>query len=81
MGLGKTIESMSILALIESRKTEEEIKKRKKYHLVIVPKVTLNKWKKELNNWFPSCRVFKFYGNQEEKEAMKAKELKERNFD
>lgn len=81
MGLGKTIESISILALIESKKTEEEIKNRKKYHLVIVPKVTLNKWKKEFKNWFPDCRVFKFYGNQEEKEAMKENELKARNFD
>lgn len=81
MGLGKTIESISIIALIESRKSEEQILKRKKYHIIIVPKVTLNKWKKELNNWFPSLRVFKFYGNQEEKEIMKSNELKDRNFD
>lgn len=76
MGLGKTIESISIIALIESRMTEEEKKNRKKYHIVIVPKVTLNKWKKEFKNWLPSCRVFKFYGDQEEKEVMKENELK-----
>jgi SWI/SNF-related matrix-associated actin-dependent regulator of chromatin subfamily A member 5 len=81
MGLGKTIESISIIALIEGRKTEEQRLKRKKFHIIIVPKVTLNKWKKELNNWYPTLRVFKFYGNQEEKEIMKANELKERNFD
>lgn len=81
MGLGKTIESISILALIESRRSEQEKLKRKSFHLVIVPKVTLNKWKKEFQNWLPSLRVFKFYGSQEEKEAMKAKELKERKFD
>ena len=81
MGLGKTIESISILALIESRKSEKEIKNRKKYFLVIVPKVTLNKWKKELKNWFPSLRVFKFYGSQQEKESMKNNELKNRDFD
>lgn len=81
MGLGKTIESISIMALIESRKTEEERLNRKKFFIVIVPKVTLNKWKKEIKNWFPSCRVFKFYGSQEEKEQMKENELKGRNFD
>lgn len=81
MGLGKTIESMSIIALVESKKTEKEIKNRKRYHIVIVPKVTLNKWKKELRNWIPSMRVFVFYGDQFEKEAMKENELKAKDFD
>jgi SWI/SNF-related matrix-associated actin-dependent regulator of chromatin subfamily A member 5 len=53
MGLGKTIESISILALIESKMSEEERLNRNRYHIVIVPKVTINKWKKEFKNWFP----------------------------
>lgn len=81
MGLGKTIESISIIALIEGRKSEKERKNRKSYHIVIVPKVTLNKWRKEFKNWLPSVRVFMFYGNQEEKESMKENELKKKEFD
>lgn len=65
MGLGKTIQSISILALIEGRKTKEELSKpRKDFHIVIVPKVTLNKWRKECEKWFPTMRLLVFYGNQ-----------------
>ena len=45
MGLGKTIESISILALIESKKTEKDILSCNKHHIIIVPKVTIGKWK------------------------------------
>ena len=62
MGLGKTIESISILALVESLKTQQEIANRSSYHIVIVPKVTLGNWEREIGRWVPSLRVFKFYG-------------------
>lgn len=55
MGLGKTIQSISIIAQIEYEKTEEEKKNRNSFHIVIVPKVTLNKWQKEFEKWFPDC--------------------------
>jgi len=71
MGLGKTIESISILCLIDSFKTPHEIQNRFSHHIVIVPKVTLGKWNKELHQWAPSLRVFQFYGTGEERETQK----------
>lgn len=48
MGLGKTIESIAIIAVVESLKKPHEILKRNSHHIIIVPKVTLGKWYKEL---------------------------------
>ena len=48
MGLGKTIQSISILALVESLKSQSEKDNRFSHHIVIVPKVTLGKWNKEI---------------------------------
>ena len=58
MGLGKTIESIAIIAVVESLKNPHEIMKRNSHHIIIVPKVTLGKWYKELQEWIPSIRVF-----------------------
>ena len=58
MGLGKTIESIAIIAVVESLKKPHEIMKRNSHHIIIVPKVTLGKWYKELQEWIPSIRVF-----------------------
>lgn len=58
MGLGKTIQSIAILALIESLKSEEEIANRTSHHIVIVPKITLGKWKSEITEWCPTIRLF-----------------------
>ncbi len=71
MGLGKTIQSIAIIALIESFKKQEEIENRNEYHIVIVPKITLGKWKKEITEWIPSVRLFQFYGSNEEREQQK----------
>ena len=68
MGLGKTIQSISIIALVESLKTEEEKLQRHSHHIVIVPKIVLGKWKKEISDWVPSLRLFQFYGSNEERE-------------
>ena len=68
MGLGKTIQSIAIIALVESLKDKNQIKNRYTHHIIIVPKVTLGKWLKELRQWVPTLRVFQFYGNCEERE-------------
>lgn len=67
MGLGKTIQSIAILAQVESYKTPAQIRMRATHHIVIVPKVTLGKWRQELGEWCPSLRVLTFYGNKEER--------------
>jgi SNF2 family DNA or RNA helicase len=48
MGLGKTIQSIAILALVESLKSQNERENRYSHHIIIVPKVTLGKWNKEI---------------------------------
>lgn len=72
MGLGKTIQSIAIIALVESLKTPDEIAGRLSHHIVIVPKIVLGKWMKEIKEWAPSLRVFCFYGTNEEREGHKA---------
>ena len=67
MGLGKTIQSIAILAQVESQKSPIQIKMRQSFHIVLVPKVTLGKWRDELKMWCPSMRVLCFYGLKEER--------------
>jgi SWI/SNF-related matrix-associated actin-dependent regulator of chromatin subfamily A member 5 len=81
MGLGKTIQTISSIAEIEDRLTEEDKQRRSSFHLIIVPKITLYNWENELKRWLPSARVFMFYGTREERDKMKAKDLKEGKFD
>ena len=68
MGLGKTIESIAIIAVVESLKKPQEILKRNSHLIIIVQKVTLVKWFKELLEWIPSVRVFQLYVSNEERE-------------
>ena len=64
MGLGKTLQSISILAYhLEFMKTQGP-------HLVCVPKSTLSNWMNELNRWCPSLRAIRFHGAKEEREAL-----------
>lgn len=81
MGLGKTIQTIAAIAEIEDRLSQEEKQRRSAFHLIIVPKITLYNWENEFKAWLPSARVFMFYGTREEREKMKAKDLKEGNFD
>jgi SNF2 family DNA or RNA helicase len=71
MGLGKTIQSIAIIALVESHKTQQQIEDRDSHHIVIVPKIVLGKWLKELKEWIPTIRVLCFYGNAEERDIQK----------
>jgi SNF2 family DNA or RNA helicase len=57
--------------LIESFKTEKEKQNRYGHHIVIVPKVTLGKWEREIKEWAPSIRLIKFYGDGEERNQMR----------
>ena len=81
MGLGKTIQTISLIAHLESLKTPLEIEKRNNYYIVIIPKVTLSNWKREINKWLPSLRVLFFYGDKEQRKVLIEKEFKQRHFD
>jgi SWI/SNF-related matrix-associated actin-dependent regulator of chromatin subfamily A member 5 len=76
MGLGKTIQSIAILAQVEQDKSPQQRRMRSTFHIVIVPKVTLGKWRQEIADWAPSLRVLTFYGSKEERENQ-VRELRE----
>ncbi len=64
MGLGKTLQSISILAY------QFEYQRVQGPHLICVPKSTLSNWMNELNRWCPSLRVIKFHGRKEDRAFM-----------
>jgi SWI/SNF-related matrix-associated actin-dependent regulator of chromatin subfamily A member 5 len=66
--------------LIDSLKSKEEIEKRDSHHIVIVPKVTLGKWRKEIIEWCPSVKLFYFYGTNEERDQQRL-ELRSHHYD
>lgn len=43
---------------------------RSTHHIVIVPKVTLGKWRQEINEWCPSIRTLTYYGSKEERQPL-----------
>jgi SNF2 family DNA or RNA helicase len=63
MGLGKTIQTISLLAYLN-------LKNQNLTHLIIVPKVTIKNWEREINKWLPSVKVLLFYGDKEERKIL-----------
>lgn len=51
MGLGKTIQTISMIAFIR------ETKKIKGPHLILGPKITLSNWKREFAKWLPEVKT------------------------
>lgn len=62
MGLGKTLQSISILVyMLECQKISGP-------HLVVVPKSTLSNWMNELARWAPTLNPVKFHGDRATRE-------------
>lgn len=59
MGLGKTIQTISILAFIK------QYKKISGPHLVIAPKIMLGNWANEFEKWLPCLRVVKLIATRD----------------
>jgi SWI/SNF-related matrix-associated actin-dependent regulator of chromatin subfamily A member 5 len=64
MGLGKTLQSISILAY------HWEYLKIQGPHLICVPKSTLSNWMNELKRWCPCLRAIRFHGSREDREQL-----------
>lgn len=76
MGLGKTLQSISLLAYLR------EFVGVSGPHLVLVPLSTLGNWHREFQRWCPAIRCFKFHGTREEREEMIASgALRQENWD
>jgi SWI/SNF-related matrix-associated actin-dependent regulator of chromatin subfamily A member 5 len=62
MGLGKTLQTISLLAYLrESRGVKGP-------HLVIVPKSVVGNWIREFNKWCPPIKATKMGGTREERD-------------
>lgn len=77
MGLGKTIQTISLIAYMNL----PHIKQDKIYHLIIVPKVTINNWQREIRKWLPDIKILYFYGNKDERKKLVDVDLKARDYD
>lgn len=53
---------------------------RENHHIVIVPKITLGKWRKEITEWVPALRLFYFYGSNDERDQQR-EHLRKHNYD
>ena len=64
MGLGKTLQSISILVYMM------EYQHCNGPHLIVVPKSTLSNWMNELNRWAPTLTPVKFHGDKATREDL-----------
>ncbi|KAF3359386.1 hypothetical protein VDGD_01523 [Verticillium dahliae] len=75
MGLGKTLQTISFLGYLR------HIMGITGPHLVIVPKSTLDNWKREFAKWTPEVNVLVLQGAKEERQQLINERLVEEKFD
>ncbi|OGE55724.1 hypothetical protein PENARI_c004G03696 [Penicillium arizonense] len=75
MGLGKTLQTISFLGYLRF------VCEITGPHLVVVPKSTLDNWKREFARWIPDIQILVLQGNKEERQRLINEELLEENFD
>ncbi|KAJ4302583.1 chromatin remodeling complex Adenosinetriphosphatase [Collariella sp. IMI 366227] len=75
MGLGKTLQTISFLGYLR------HIMGITGPHLVIVPKSTLDNWKREFTRWTPEVNVLVLQGAKEERAQLINDRLVDENFD
>jgi SNF2 family DNA or RNA helicase len=74
MGLGKTLQSIALLA---SLTLEQQLSNP---HLVVVPLSVLGNWLREIAFWCPQLKAQKLHGNKEERAAQKEILLEGKGF-
>lgn len=75
MGLGKTLQTISFLGYLRY------IKKIDGPHIVIVPKSTLDNWRREFARWTPDVNVVVLQGTKEERAEIIQNQLLTADFD
>ncbi|EPE34187.1 P-loop containing nucleoside triphosphate hydrolase [Glarea lozoyensis ATCC 20868] len=75
MGLGKTLQTISFLGYLR------HIMDITGPHLVVVPKSTLDNWKREFAKWTPEVNVLVLQGAKEERHQLIADRLVDEKFD
>ncbi|KAK0527865.1 chromatin remodeling complex Adenosinetriphosphatase [Tilletia horrida] len=75
MGLGKTLQTISFLGYLRDYCSTPG------FHLVVVPKSTLDNWRREFDKWVPGFRVIVMQGAKEERTAVIQEKLLTQEFD
>lgn len=75
MGLGKTLQTISFLGWLKFFKNTP------RFHLVVVPKSTLDNWKREFEHWVPGFKVVLLQGAKEDRQKMIQDHLLPQDFD
>lgn len=75
MGLGKTLQTISFLGYLRDYKDTPG------FHLVVVPKSTLDNWRREFEKWVPGFRVVVLQGTRDEREALIQEHILPQSFD
>ena len=75
MGLGKTLQTISFLGYLRY------VKKIDGPFLVIVPKSTLDNWRREFNKWTPDVNVLVLHGDKEKRHEILQKKVLQAKFD
>ena len=75
MGLGKTLQTISFLAYLKHFKDISG------YHLVCVPKSTLDNWSREFAKWTPGFKVVVLQGSKDEREKIVKETILPGDFD
>ncbi|CDR98790.1 probable ISW2-ATPase component of a two subunit chromatin remodeling complex [Sporisorium scitamineum] len=75
MGLGKTLQTISFLGYLR------DFRDTPGFHLVVVPKSTLDNWYREFHRWVPGFNVVTLKGSKEEREKVIQDHLLPQDFD
>ncbi|TKA68796.1 hypothetical protein B0A49_09148 [Cryomyces minteri] len=75
MGLGKTLQTISFLGYLRF------VEGIRGPHLVVVPKSTLDNWKREFTRWIPEINVLVLQGAKDERHELINDRLIDENFD
>ena len=74
MGLGKTIQTIALLGYLNLKSNDIT-------HLIIVPKVTIKNWEKEIHKWLPKIKLLFFYGDKDERRILADHTIRESHYD
>lgn len=75
MGLGKTVQSISMLAYLR------QFRDIKGPHLVVVPLTCLGNWVNEFTQWCPDINICRFHGDKVERKRLMEEVIKPGEFD
>lgn len=75
MGLGKTLQTISFLGYLKHYRDTPG------FHLVVVPKSTLDNWVREFEKWVPGFRIITLRGSKEERQEVIQERLLPQDFD